>query len=251
MQTVNSIGTKRGNHKYGAFLAGMLNLPKRVRFHTNYILLLALYQAKFAKKNGGKLNILCGRNESDGSETRSHELCLADELDSLRSGVMVMLPDDVNGGLREVLLRVYMLAVTADYLAAAALGPTPESTSALRCCRDCLWLARCPCAYVPAADARAAIEHDDLCVECAPRTSEQLALDLLQARNWHGGKTALKKFMSGAGLGKRYCVMEFLAGLDTLHDLPIDIMHIFLCGLTRYELAWLLDVLVPACPCGR
>lgn len=51
--------------------------------------------------------------------------------------------------------------------------------------------------------------------------------------------------MSQAGLGKRFFVMKYLPGMSWLDDIPIDIMHVFLCGLTRYELAWLTDYLIP------
>ena len=243
---MNPIGTKRGKHKYGAALAGILNLPKRMRFHPNYILLLAIYQAKYAKEHGGKVRILCGRSASDGGSPIPDTWSLAAELDALRQGQVIEIPDDgPAGGTVLRVLRVHLLLISADYLAACGMGPTPESTSALRPCRDCRWLPRCPCARLPAEDAALpGLVHDAECHGCTPRTNEQLALDLQTARCWTGSKAARTKFMSAAGLGKLYYCTEYL-GLDSTTDLPIDVMHVFLCGLTRYELAWLTDFLIP------
>ena len=32
---------------------------------------------------------------------------------------------------------------------------------------------------------------------------------------------------------------------DVVKDTTIDIMHVFFCGMTRYLLSWLLDLLIP------
>ena len=217
-----------------------------MRFHTSYLLLLAIYQVKWTKEHGGKLRVLCGSSEEDGSAT-GDMFNLSNELAELEKGVEIELPDDTRGGTCKVTLIVHLLLLTADTLAAGALGPTPESTSGLRPCRDCLWLPRCQCSKLSAEQQQAldTLEHDELCCGTAPRTHEQLALDLGIARCWTQSKTALKKFMSEAGLGKRYFITEYLCGMDNLDDLPVDIMHLFLCGISRYELCWLFDFLIP------
>ena len=157
----------------------------------------------------------------------------------------------MSGGLKPFRLRVFLLLVTADYLAAAALGPTPGSTSALRPCRDCLWLPRCPCARLSldgedGGGGGCPVVHDALCCGINPRTEEQLAVDLEVVRTWAGAKQPLRTEMSQRGLGKRYCVTEYLSHeLHVLDGIPTDVMHIFLCGLTRYELAWLTDIIIP------
>ena len=64
------------------------------RFHTSYILLLALYQAKFAAAHGGKVRILCGRSEDSGEDVLDF-YNLSKELDSLFHGVDIEVADDV------------------------------------------------------------------------------------------------------------------------------------------------------------
>ena len=89
-ETVNAIGTKRGQHKYEAALVAILNLAKRKRTSFDYLLLLGLWQAKFAKQVGGSKRFLCGIG-TDGK--RFPESCYALEMQTLKSeGVPIYLP---------------------------------------------------------------------------------------------------------------------------------------------------------------
>ena len=81
-ETVNAIGTKRGAHQYEVSLVSILNIFKRKRMSFDYLLILGLWQAKFAKKVGGALRLLCGIGP-DG--TRYNETCYAVEMRALRN----------------------------------------------------------------------------------------------------------------------------------------------------------------------
>lgn len=89
-ETVNAIGTKRGAHQYEVSLVSILNISKRKRMSFDYLLMLGLWQAKFAKKVGGALRLLCGIGP-DG--TRYNETCYAVEMRALRNqGIPIFLP---------------------------------------------------------------------------------------------------------------------------------------------------------------
>jgi hypothetical protein len=49
------------HHKYGAFLATLVNVPLRVRHYVDHVLVLALYNSRYAKENGGLVRMLTGR----------------------------------------------------------------------------------------------------------------------------------------------------------------------------------------------
>ena len=50
--------------------------------------------------------------------------------------------------------------------------------------------------------------------------------------------------MSEGGINKTVFATDYLEG-DPFDICTIDIMHLFLCGITRKELAWLLKILIP------
>lgn len=58
--TVDGLGPKAKNNKYGVLLACLLNLPLRMRHYVDFILMLALWRAKYAKNNGGINRIVTG-----------------------------------------------------------------------------------------------------------------------------------------------------------------------------------------------
>jgi len=59
---------------------------------------------------------------------------------------------------------------------------------------------------------------------------------------------SLKEMMRQAGVNKLFYALDpaYIPYADPVLDAPGDIMHLFLCGITRKELAWLLDVLFKA-----
>ena len=58
-------------------------------------------------------------------------------------------------------------------------------------------------------------------------------------------KTQLKARMSEEGIFSLFFASEYLLR-DVVKDSTIDIMHVFLCGLTRYLLSWVTDHFIPA-----
>lgn len=100
--TTNPIGTKRGDHKYSAHAAGVLNLPIQARFNPDYILPHLLVQYKLLKKMGLPL-LLCGADDQveDEDEEAPRGIsysCFASEMRALDKGVFVEVPNDNNGG---------------------------------------------------------------------------------------------------------------------------------------------------------
>ena len=53
--------------------------------------------------------------------------------------------------------------------------------------------------------------------------------------------------MSEGGINKLVYAInpEYMPGVDPFDLLTADIMHIFFCGFTRKELAWLFKILIP------
>ena len=62
LTTTNPIGTKKGLHKYICRLAGCINLPQRLRFSTDFVMLLAIVASKVAKARGGMAWVNSGIN---------------------------------------------------------------------------------------------------------------------------------------------------------------------------------------------
>ena len=58
--SVDGLGLASRHHKYGAFLATLVNLPLLGRQSVDNVLLLALWNAKFAKEHGGVNRMLTG-----------------------------------------------------------------------------------------------------------------------------------------------------------------------------------------------
>ena len=58
------------------------------------------------------------------------------------------------------------------------------------------------------------------------------------------GATAAKKYSTATGIFSTHFASEHLLR-DVVKDSTIDIMHVFFCGMTRYLISWLLDILIP------
>ena len=57
---IDGLSQKARKHKYGAFLATLVNLPLHLRHYVDHVLLLALYNSRYAKKHGGLVRMLTG-----------------------------------------------------------------------------------------------------------------------------------------------------------------------------------------------
>ena len=67
----------------------IVNLPPQLRNRPNKLLLLGLYNTKFAKANGGVCRMISGVGP-DGTEY--DEICLRTDLETLRDGVEMQVP---------------------------------------------------------------------------------------------------------------------------------------------------------------
>jgi hypothetical protein len=245
VQTVNSIGTKRGLHKYEVVLCGIGNLPKRLRFSFDYLLMLAIWQSKYAAKMGGAARMLAGVGP-DGEQFS--EICLIAELNRLLEGVEVFLPDNVNGGIDKVpwTIKAGMLGFAVDLLAANAMGPWAGSMSAYRPCRNCWWHTACPCAYAPSS-TDAQVTHIDGCRRNEPRNAEECQAALERLRTLSATprtKTAVHKAMQAEGFSRLHCVLSY-KGANPVTDAFADIMHLLMAGISRYEFYQMTTVLIP------
>lgn len=247
-QWVKPIGTRRKMHKYGVLLLRLVNLPVQIRNRSDKLLVLGLYNVKFAKVNGGVCRMICGV----GPEGEVYdEECLRAELEVLRNGVEMEIPDDTHGGKETVIVEFHLLGWLADLLGAHGLGPWPESFSSARhCCRDCWWHSGCWCAHIPpgSRDARSKRPHAEGCRHGEPRLLAELQQDMSLVRSFSGAKTRKKQLATEKGIaGADHCVLEHLAGSNMETDACADLAHILLLGVTRSEIFLILDDLIPSC----
>ena len=111
LTTSNPIGTKKGSHKYTAQLGGVINLPQMLRYSTDYILLLAVVNAKLNKGHGGMAWVSCGV-DIDGKHVVNG--CYAEDLRELLHGIELDIPSDRADGPAtiRIILQVSIVIVT-------------------------------------------------------------------------------------------------------------------------------------------
>lgn len=128
----------------------------------------------------------------------------------------------------------YFIIFEGDWLAAQAMGFTPESTSATYPCGECMWVSK-----AARKRGREAVEqpsmrtHADLAATAARLTAAKLT------------KAALADNMSAAGMNALSCVLQpdRIPGADSVRDKPPDAMHLYGAGLSRIEPAHALEIL--------
>ena len=243
--TVDGLGVNAREHKYGAFLVALVNLPLRMRHYADHILLLCLYREQFAKGIGGLCRMMTGVG-SDGAKYKDG-ITLAAELElSKNGGVMIELPnDDVDGELKSWRLRIFFLLISLDWLAAGEFGPFAASVAARRPCGKCMWTADCPCAWRSVANAASPSQlHSEHCRRSLPRTHDNVLKVVDELRAWKGTQADLQKRMTDTGIFSTYFASSFILN-DVVRDSTLDIMHMACCGMSRYLLSWLTDILVP------
>lgn len=133
MTVSNPIGFAKSDQKYECIYAAITNLPPRLRFSRHAIQLVELTNSKAFKRHSGA-RVLCGV-DVDGKQI--DEPCFAADLRRLQEGVELKLPSKDGGGTKAVTLKAYVVGLSADYPAAAALLPNMESTGAHVWCRQC------------------------------------------------------------------------------------------------------------------
>ena len=65
------------------------------------------------------------------------EACFASDMRQLNDGIRIEIPDDINGGVRTVTIKAWVMLLSADFLGAASLLPFCETTGAHVLCRAC------------------------------------------------------------------------------------------------------------------
>jgi len=243
--TVDGLGVNAREHKYGAFLVALVNMPLRMRHYVDHILMLCLYREQFAKGMGGLCRMLTGTG-SDGTKYRDG-ITLAAELElSKHSGLMIELPnDDADGEVKSWRLRIFFLLISLDWLAAGEFGPFAASVAARRPCGKCMWTADCPCAWRSVANAASASQsHSEHCLRSAPRAHDSVLKVVDEMRAWKGKAAELQKFMTDKGIFSTHFASSFILN-DVVCDSTLDIMHMACCGMSRYLISWLTDILIP------
>lgn len=153
---------------------------------------------------------------------------------------------------------------TADYPAAATYGPWVGSTSARHPCRHCRWTR--PNKLLDsddedsdedAGDARAGARSTLTRVQQLEERGSFYTASL-EEYNWSQvsseideikaitSKKDRKARMAGCGFNKLVFPLhpDYIPDVDPTRMQPQDIMHLFLCGITRHELYHLLEHLV-------
>ena len=241
--TVDGLSTVAKENKYGVVLGSLVNLPLHMRLWFDYVLLLCIYQARYAKKHGGLVRMLTGV-DVDGKQ-HGDGLTLAAELNLGSSSPMIELPNDDDETSTEPelwRLRVFLLLISVDWLASGDFGPFASSVSARYPCGKCLWTQSCPCAFKP---SDATVTHSDHCRACAPRTHDSVMEVVQELRAWTGTKAQqLKARMTATGIMSCHFASEHLLR-NVVKDVCIDYMHVGPCGIARYMLSWVTDILCP------
>jgi hypothetical protein len=144
-------------------------------------------------------------------------------------------------------IQLFFVVVSGDWLAAQAMGFTPESTSAEFPCGECMWVSFAAARRQRARIAGGATAAADSSVppepEPALRTHAKLVANAASLIQQNLAKTVHKAQLKALGMNKVRCVLQYLPGADTVLDKPPDSMHLYGCGLSRIEGAWKLRVL--------
>ena len=202
----NPIGSKRGLHKYSISSAANANLPTQKRCSFDYMMPLSVVEAKCLKAKGGLVWALCGVDE-EGNEVVQDSL--AAELRELETGVWIQIPCPSGGAPLWVKLKVFFILVSADWLAAMAIGFTPESTSGKYPCGECWWMSLAALNRCEDGD-RKRRTTDDRCQRLAlasPRTHDQMAALAEEAKleKLNLSKTAFAKYAARTPCDSNLC----------------------------------------------
>ena len=126
------IGFAKGEQKYECCYATIVNLPPRIRYQTDSILLVEVTNSK-AFKRYGAARVISGV-DSNGKQVEEDNF--AADMRRLREGIILDIPK-ADGGTRKIKLQAWLVGFSADFPAAGACLPFMESTSAHVWCREC------------------------------------------------------------------------------------------------------------------
>ena len=148
--------------------------------------------------------------------------------------------------MEKVIVEVHLVGWLADLLGAHGLGPWPESFQARHACRDCWWNTICWCAKkAPGSrESQSKTPHAPGCRNRVCRTHEELVRDMATI----GGSFRTLKLRAETqrdlGVSKAHCVLSHLPGSKPITDASADAAHLFMLGITRHEIFWMLDDLI-------
>lgn len=98
--------------------------------------------------------VLCGIDQLGKHHPGEHNL--AKDLQGLAEGISIVLPDDERGGEKTYTLKFWLLAGSADMLAANSLGPYAESTRPISTAGSASRTRRC---HLPVCPSHICIRH--------------------------------------------------------------------------------------------
>ena len=245
---LDGLSQRARHHKYGVFLAALVNLPLHMRHYNDHILLLALYLARYAKQNSCLTRMLTGIGADGAKYEDQTNLRIELKLGEHHSPIIELPDDDKPGETKSWRLRIFLLLVSLDWLASGDFGPFAGSVSAKRPCPKCMWTPKCPCAWLSSRDPRRkTIKHSQDCKGCKPRTHEGVMKVVGELRHLESQprcKGKAQEMRTATGIFSSHFASEGLLR-DVVHDCTMDVMHIFFCGITRYLLSWVTDVIIP------
>jgi hypothetical protein len=164
---------------------------------------------------------------------------------------IIELPNDADpkGEPVKCRLRLFLLLISLDWLAAGDFGPFAASVSkARRPCGKCKWTSYCPCAFLACDDTRReSITHSQHCKGMEPRTHSEVMDTVAELRildKMDRKKTARQRVATESGVFSANFASEHLLR-NVVKDSTIDTMHLYFAGTTRYMLSWMTDVFIP------
>jgi hypothetical protein len=226
------MGYAKGLHKMHSLQLAIGNLPADDRFDHDNILLYGAVNSKIAKRYG-MARVLCG---VDADGTQHDEPNFAADMRQLHEGVWMELTSAPEGIPRRIRLRAWVAVLATDFMEAGALLPFMESPSAHHPCR---------CCNFDQSSAEASVPFSFLSGASSPRG--------WKLRSWRQLQTALQCNESewssvsySQGVNKRVFAFHpsYIPLVNPTMIAPQDAMHLFMDGITRHELAWLMYLLV-------
>ena len=205
-----------------------------------HILLLALCRASTYKKHG-LARVFSGVDDNGKQHSEPN---LAADLRELDLGVEMQIPDDVHGGLKTIKLFLWVLCLGADMLGANSALPFTEGSMSTVPCRDCKWIRTSHDAFRPFSFLRRPPEGEQPRMQVKKWTDLKALLQRLRLAKL--GDTELKKEYTKHGINKLYFALdpEYVPLIDPTKITAQDLLHLFPDGITRHELAWLINVLI-------
>jgi hypothetical protein len=242
----NPLGTARAIHKQLLEEVAVCNLPAAERFERKNLLLVGASRAS-AYKELGMARIVSGV-DPDGKQHSN--FCHAADMRKQHVGRRAQIPDDDNGGWREIELHAWDITAAGDMLTLNALVPYQESPHANKCCRKCLHDVRHRLAYRPYSHHRPIPE----CAECEDDETTDARMGSFPLRTIGTLKAQLDT-MCGARTKKDLERLSDSYGIKITKirayawnpeynplvdptDIPEDGLHLFGDGLLRSEGAW-------------